>query len=213
MKWTLLLLAPLLAACNSGSSTNPALVAAGQCASLGLADLDQIFSEVNGFLASIGGTLPPNVTYDPNVSPDFSIAVSFGTIDGTVTSTDDISDGIDPGESASATWSINPGAGVLLTGAGTFNLTRTAAQAFAITGTTSVVDGTCTFSASGIDLALDLTSGLGPAGSFDFNATTLSGPLVGTMTFDGSDTAVVDAMFLVSSVMFTIDLNTFTPHF
>jgi hypothetical protein len=209
-----ILLAPalLLAACGGGgSSTDPDLLAAAQCTATGLADLDEVFSEVSGFLSGIGGTLPANVTYD-DVTGDFSIAASFGTIDGNVASADDISDGIDDGESASATWSINPAVGATLTGSGVFTLARTSASVFGITGNGSITDGACVLDATNTDLVLDLLSGLGPVGSFDFNATSAVGAILGTMSFDGSDTADIAATFLGVGVTFTIDLNTFLPN-
>ncbi|HEX5137085.1 MAG TPA: hypothetical protein VFY93_08945 [Planctomycetota bacterium] len=212
MRRLLLLPAILLGACGGGSSTDPNLVTAAQCTATGLEDLDEVFGDVSEFLASIGGTLPANVTYD-DASGDFSITASFGTIDGNVTSADDISDGIDAGEAASATWSINPGGGATITGSGVFNLARTAASVFGITGNGSITDGTCIFNATDTDLVLDLLSGLGPVGSFDFNATTTTGPIDGTMTFDGSATAVIIATFGGIPVAFTIDLDTFLPHF
>lgn len=210
----LLLLLPLsLAACNSGgTSVDPSLLAAGQCTALSLEDLNEIFREVTGFLGLIGATLPPEVTYN-DVTGDFSIAMSLGTIDGNVTSGDDISDGIDAGEAATAIWSLNPAVGTTVTGAGTFNLSRTAAQMFVVTGDGSVADGTCAFNATNVDLDLDLGSMLGPVGSFDFTGLTTGGAIVGTMTFDGSSTASVSATLNAMAVSFTIDLDTFVPHF
>ncbi len=201
-----LLLALLLAACGGGSGPSAELLAAAQCTGLGLEDLREVFEEVTGFLASIGGTLPPNVTY---TAPDYSITMSFGTIAGSVTSPDDISDGIDAGEAATASWNL---AGTVA-GNGTFTLDRIAAQQFAVSGDGSVVDGACVFNATNVDLDIDLASSLGPVGSFDFNGVTPTGPILGTMTFDGSDTAVVDAIYLGIDVTFTIDLNTFAPGF
>jgi hypothetical protein len=212
MRRLLIALSLLLAACGGGgSSTDPNLLTAAQCSATGLADLDEVFGEVSGFLASIGGTLPPNVSYDAGTG-DFSITATFGTIDGNVASADDISDGIDAGESAGATWSINPVGGATITGSGVFNLARTSATVFGITGNGSVVDGACVFNATNTDLVLDLASALGPVGGFDFNATTPAGPLLGSMSFDGSATAEVDAMFGGIGVTFTIDLDTFAPN-
>jgi hypothetical protein len=211
MKRTLLLLALVLAACGGdGSSVDPNLFAAAQCTALGLEDLDAIFSEVTDLLASIGGTLPPNVTYTP---PDYTLTMSLGTVAGSVTSTDDISDGIDPGEAAIASWNLTPLAGAGVAGNGTFNLSRITDVTFTIGGDGSIVDGACVFNATNVDLDLDLSSSLGPVGSFDFNGVTPSGPILGTMTFDGSSTAVVEALFLGVTTTFTIDLDTFVPHF
>lgn len=211
MKRTALLIALLLAACGGdGSGVDSNLLAAAQCTALGLEDLDLIFSEVTDLLASIGGTLPPNVTYTP---PDYTLTMSLGTVAGSVTSTDNIADGIDAGESASASWNLTPLAGVTVTGNGTFNLARVTDVVFAITGDGSVVDGTCVFNATNVDLDLDLSSGLGPVGSFDFNGVTPSGPILGTMTFDGSSTAAVEALFLGVTTTFTIDLDTFVVSF
>jgi len=203
-----LLLALLPAACGGGGSGPSAgLLAAAQCSGLGLEDLNEIFGEVTAFLASIGGTLPPNVTY---TAPDYTITMSFGTVAGSVTSTDTISDGIDAGEGATASWNV---AGASVTGNGTFTLDRVTAQQFAVSGDGSVLDGACVFNATNVDLDIDLASSLGPVGSFDFNAVTPTGPIVGTMTFDGSDTALVQATYLGVSATFRINLNTFAPEF
>ncbi len=212
MKRTLLLLALLLAACSGGDGSGPGaeLLAAAQCTGIGLGNLDEIFAEVTGLLAAIGDTLPPNVTYTP---PDYSITTTLGTIAGSVTSTDDISDGIDPGEAASASWNLSPLAGAPVIGNGTFTLDRATADLFQVTGDGSVVDGTCAFNATNVDLDIDLASSLGPVGSFDFSGVTPNGPILGTMTFDGSAVAVVDALFLGVSTTFAIDLTTFLPEF
>jgi hypothetical protein len=220
MKRTLLLPALLLAslllpACGGGGggkSTDPNLVAAAQCVSDGLANLDEIFASVSEFLASIGGSLPGGVTYDAGTG-DFSITMSLGTIDGNVSSMDDISDGIDPGEAASAVWSLNPAVGMTVTGSGVFDLSRTTTTVFSVTGQGSAVDGTCALNATNVDLTLDLASSLGPVGSFDFDAATTTGAVAGTMSFDGSDTADVTATFGGIQVSFSIDLNTFVPVF
>jgi len=211
MKRTALLLALFLAACGgSGSGIDPNLLAAAQCTGIGLENLDAIFSEVTGLLEAIGGTLPPNVTY---AAPDYTITTSFGTIAGSVTSTDDISDGIDAGEAASASWNLAPLAGGVLAGNGTFNLSRLTDALFTVTGDGSVVDGTCVFNATNVDLDVDLATALGPVGSFDFNGVTPNGPITGTMTFDGSAAAAVEALFLGLTTTFTIDLDTFLPDF
>jgi hypothetical protein len=211
MRRPFLLLALLLAACGGGGSGPGAeLLAAAQCSGLGLENLRDVLDEVTGFLASIGDTLPSNVTYTP---PDYSITASFGTLAGSVTSTDNIADGIDPGEAASASWNLSPLAGGTVTGNGTFNLARILTDSFQVTGNGSVVDGTCVFNATNVDLDLDLGSSLGPVGSFDFNGVTPNGPILGTMTFDGSDIALVEALFLGVSTTFRIDLDTFLPVF
>ncbi len=210
MRRPLVLLALLLAACGGGGSGASAeLRAAALCTGLGLEDLDLLFAEVTGFLASIGDTLPPNVTY---TVPDYAITASFGTIAGSVTSTDDISDGIDAGEAATATWNLTPLAGGSVTGDGTFTLDRVTIDFFQVSGNGSVVDGACVFNATNVDLDIDLASTLGPVGSFDFSAVTPSGPIVGTMTFDGSNLAQVEAIFLGVTTTFTIDLDDFLPN-
>lgn len=202
----------LLAACGGGGGSGPSaeLLAAAQCTGLSLGNLDEIFAEVTGLLAAIGDTLPPNVTYTP---PDYAITMSLGAIAGSVTSTDDISDGIDPGEAASASWNLSPLAGGVVTGNGTFTLDRIATDFFQVTGDGSVVDGLCVFNATNVDLDIDLASSLGPVGSFHFSGVTPNGPILGTMTFDGSSVALVEATFRGVSTTFTIDLDTFLPEF
>ena len=111
---------------------------------------------------------------------------------------------------ASASWNLLGGT---LGGNGTFTLDRTGASVFAISGSGSVAEGTCALNVTNVDLDLDLASSLGPVGSFDFDAVTTGGPITGTMTFDGSDIAVVEAVYLGVAVTFEIDLDTFQPVF
>lgn len=210
MKQALLALLLLVAACGGGggSGVSAELRSAGQCASLNLGNLNDVFAEVTDFLGAIGGMMPPSVNY--STPPDYAITTSFGTIAGSVTSLDVISDGIDAGEAATASWNVTGGS---IGGNGTFTLDRTSTTVFTIGGNGSVVDGTCVINVSNVDLDLDLASSLGPVGSFDFDAVTPGGPMTGTMTFDGSDIAVVEALFLGVLVTFEIDLNTFQPVF
>jgi hypothetical protein len=211
MKQLCLAAALMLGACgDSGSSVSAEIGAVGQCTSDSLEALDMVFNEVTGFLGAIPGPFPAGVTYTP---PDYAITGTFGSIAGSVISTDDISDGIDAGESASASWNLTPPGGGTLSGNGTFTLDRTTAVVFAIGGGGSVINGTCILNATNVDLELDLSTSLGPVGSFDFDAVTPSGPFSGTMTFDGSDIALVEGTFLGIPLTFRIDLDTFEPVF
>jgi len=213
-----LVLASVIAGCGGdGSSFVPDAeqLAAAECSATSLSYLNIAFAEIMDFLSAIGGTLPPEVTYD-DTTGDFSIASLLGTISGNVSSTDDISDGIGAGESVSATWDINPGiAGVVgVTGAGVFNVSRPTTNEFTILGNGQVDDTTCSLAVPQIDLDIDLLSQLGPQGSLAFSATGAFGIFAGTMSFDGSDLArVVASLNSVPLPTFWIDLNTFQPVF
>src|SRR5262245_12531494 len=138
MKQLCLVSALLLCACGgSGGSVSAEIGAVGQCTSGNLEVLDMVFNEVTGFLGAIPGPFPAGVTYTP---PDYAITGSFGSIAGSVTSPDDISDGIGAGESVSASWNLTPTGGATASGNGTFTLDRTSSVVFAIGGNGSVID-------------------------------------------------------------------------
>lgn len=214
----LILILPLpMLGCGGGSSSfdpTPEQLAAALCASGSLGSLSTVFLDVFEFLGSIGsGSLPIGATYD-DVTGDYSLPTSLGTITGTVSSPDDISDGIDPFESVSATWDVNGGivVGLSLVGSGVFDVTRSTATVFDITGGGALEEPGCLFDGSTLDLTLDLNSSLGPRGSLGFSLTTAGGTYVGTMTFDGSNVARVRGTFNSVAFNFRINLDTFTPY-
>jgi hypothetical protein len=211
----LILPLPMLGCGGSGGfDPTPEQLAAALCASGSLGTLSSVFLDVFEFLGSIGnGPLPAGATYD-DVTGAYSLATALGTITGTLTSPDDISDGIDPFESASATWDLNGGvtAGSTILGSGVFDVTRASATLFEITGGGAIDDPGCSFDGSSLDLTLDLNSSLGPQGTLGFTLTTAAGTYVGTMRFDGSSTARVTGTFNGESFAFRIDLDTFTPY-
>jgi hypothetical protein len=210
-----LMLTLALSACSSDdviAALSPDLLQVAQCTGTSLEELDNLFSEVVGFLGAIGGTLPGNVTYD-DVSGDYTIDSVAGPIAGIVSSTDDISDGVDPGESATATWDRNGGpAGVGgAIGTGTFNVSRPDADTIVVTGSGSLENGDCTFDVNSFNITVDLNAEGGPTGSIAFDATVNGETLDGTMSFDGSDIANVLGTFKGASASFRIDLNDFLP--
>ena len=211
-----LLILPLaLGACSSDDVINalsPDLLQVAQCTGSSLEELDVIFSEVIGLLGAIGGTLPGNVTYD-DMTGDYTIDSSLGPITGVVSSTFDISDGVDPGESATATWDLNGGlaqtGGVV--GTGTFTVTRPDADTIQVTGGGGLDSGACDFTINSFNLTIDLAAEGGPTGTLGFDATVNGETLDGTMSFDGSDIADVLGTFKGATVNFNIDLNNFLP--
>lgn len=210
-----LLILPLaLGACSSDDVINalsPDLLQVAQCTGTSLEELDVIFSGVVGLLGAIGGTLPGNVTYD-DMTGDYTIDSVSGPITGVVSSTFDISDGVDPGESASATWDLNGGlaqTGVL--GSGTFTVSRPDANTIQVTGSGGLDSGACAFTVNSFNLTINLAAEGGPTGTLAFDATADGETLDGTMTFDGSDIARVLGTFQGATASFSIDLNNFLP--
>ena len=209
-----LFLSLALGACSSDeiAALSPDLLQVAQCTGTSLEELDTIFSEVVGLLGAIGGTLPANVTYD-DVSGAYTINSIAGPIEGVVSSVDDISDGVDVNESATATWDLNGGlaqtGGVIGTGA--FTVNRPGANTLVVTGTGGLENGDCLFDVTGFTLTIDLDAEGGPAGTLDFDATADGETLDGTMSFDGSDIANVSGNFKGALVNFLLDLNTFLP--
>lgn len=211
----LLILPLILGACSSDeiiAALSPDLLQVAQCTGTSLEELDVIFSEVVGLIGSIGGTLPGNVTYD-DMSGDYTISSVAGPITGVVSSTFDISDGVDPGESATATWDLNGGlagtGGVI--GTGSFTVVRPDANTVQVTGGGGLENGGCAFNVNSFSLTIDLGAEGGPTGTLDFDATVDGETLDGTMNFDGSDIARVLGLFKGGSVSFFIDLNNFVP--
>lgn len=210
------LILPLtLGACSSDDvihALSPDLLQVAQCTGTSLEELDNIFSEVVGLLGAIGGTLPGNVTYD-DMTGDYTIDSVAGPITGIVSSTFDISDGVGPGESATATWDLNGGlaqAGGVI-GTGTFTVTRPDADTVQVTGSGGLENGDCVFAVNSFDLTIDLAAEGGPTGTLAFDAIVDGETLDGTMTFDGSDVASVLGAFQGGTVNFSIDLNNFLP--
>jgi len=204
----LLLLTLTLGACSSDELAllNPDLLQIAQCTGTSLEELDNLFSEVVGFLGAIGGTLPGNVTYD-EMTGDYTIDSVSGPITGVVTSSDDISDGVDENESATATWTLSGG----VTGTGSFTVSRPGPDTIQVTGTGDLENGDCTFDVNSFSISIDLSSEGGPTGTIDFDATNTDGLLTGTMSFDGSDIARVLGTFNGGAASFRIDLNSFLP--
>jgi hypothetical protein len=213
---TLFLLALPLGGCggSDGFTPSPELLAAAECVGLSLEDLNEIFGEVTDLLNSIGGVIPPNMTYDI-ATGDYTITLSFGTLAGTVVSPDDLDDGLGDGESATAPWALNGGlAGVAtVTGEGSITMARSTATNFTVSGNGAVTDGTCVLDSPAFNLAVNTASTLGPVGTLNFTGTTPGGVITGLMTFDGSDLARITSQFAGEAVTFYLDLDTFIPEF
>jgi hypothetical protein len=211
----LLVLPLLLCSCGSDGDFVPSaeLVAAAQCLGISLEDLAEMYDEVVGMIGSLGGVLPANVNYDYNTGV-YTITASFGTISGVVTSLDDLDDGLGVPESATATWETGSLAGAPAFGAsGTFTVVRPSTPQINISGTGMIVDGTCAFDMTALNLSENNTSTLGAVGTFAFSSTVPEGVLAGTMIFNGTSTALVDATFDGEDVSFYFNLDTFEPIF
>ena len=204
----------LVAGCGSGDSFNPSpeLQAAADCLGLSLEDFALIYNNVLELLDQIGdGVIPANMTYTIATGA-YTMDLAIGDITGVVTSAANLNDGLDVGESATATWELNGGlAGVEQTGEGSFTVARATASRYTVSGFGGLLDGTCEFEYSSLNFTFDTPTGL--TGTMLFDATTPDGVLDGTITFNGSPTARIVATFDGVSYTFFIDLATFEPIF
>ncbi|MEE8104157.1 MAG: hypothetical protein V3T86_01330 [Planctomycetota bacterium] len=195
-----------------------ALQAAGDCLGVGMEDVFEMFLGILDLAAAVDnpGAQPADVNYDPT-GGGFTISLDLdgdGTpdaaINGTVTSTDNLGDGLDAGESFTMQWQL----GGILNGAGQFTVTRDSATGFTVTGTGNVEDtvAACAIALGSMTVTLDNTQAL-PAtvagGSIAFTVDELTG----TIAFTGAVTADVEGELVTTPVSFVLDLATFEPDF
>ncbi len=204
----------LVTGCGSGDSFNPSveLQAAADCAGLSLENLVIIYNSLIDLLDEIGdGVIPPNATYDIATGA-YTITLTIGDVAGTVSSPNNLNDGLGVGESATATWDLNGGlAGAEVTGEGTFTVARSTATNFTVSGLGGLLNPDWEFDISSLNFAVSSATGL--TGTIVFEGTTPDGVLDGAMTFTGQPTARVVATFDGVSYTFFIDLVTFEPIF
>ncbi|MHC4548390.1 MAG: hypothetical protein ACYTEZ_06390 [Planctomycetota bacterium] len=218
-----LVLALALAGCSSSGDGIPVdldLLALAQCTGLTLSDANVIVLGILDLLGSIPGPpLPPGTTYDAGTG-DYSVDLDFdddgtpdATVSGVISSPDDISDGIDPGEKANSTWNLTSGP---VMGGGVFDFDRLSATALQMTGNGSFsAQQSCDFDMPSADITFPLNdpTGMGPTGSLSYTVTAPAGSISGAISFDGSSVATVNATYAGGSVTFRIDLDTFLPIF
>jgi hypothetical protein len=215
MKRTLSLLlgAFALASCGgSGSSFHPTpeQQALADCTGLDLGHLGQVYGEVLALFETIPGA-PTGGTYDI-LNGNYTLTTTIGGVAGVVSSSDVIDDGIDVGESATATWALNGGlAGTTVTGDGVFTIARPSTVLFNVSGNGGILDGTCEFTFTNLSFSVSATGGL--TGTILFTADAPQGTLTGTMTFNGTNTARVAATMDSVDFVFYIDLVTLTVTF
>ncbi|MCK6459349.1 MAG: hypothetical protein L6Q95_05585 [Planctomycetes bacterium] len=209
----LLLSALALVSCGSGDSFTPTAdqQALADCTAIDLQHLGLVYGEVLNLFEAIPGA-PAGGTYDI-VDGDYTLTTPSGAVAGVVSSTDVITDGIDVGESATATWALNGGlAGApTATGEGSFTIARPSSTTFNVSGNGEVIDGTCDFTFT--NLSFTVTAAAGLQGTVLFTVDAPPGTLTGTMTFNGSDTARVVAEFDGVTYTFYIDLVTYEVSF
>jgi len=203
-----------LASCGSGNGFKPTAVqqALADCTGLDLDHLGEIYGEVLHLFEVIPGA-PLGGTYDIN-NGSYTLTISLGTITGVVSSNDKIDDGIDVGESATATWQLNGGlaGAAVVTGEGSFTVARPAATVFNVSGNGGILDDTCEFTFTNLSFAVSTVSGL--QGTILFTVDAPQGTLDGTITiFAGNNSARVAATVDGDSFVFYIDLVTFTVSF
>lgn len=200
----------VLVACGgSGDSFTPTpeQAALAECTSMDLSHFAEIYGDLLDLFETIPGA-PPGGTYDI-VDGDYTLTLSIGTLAGVVSSTDVITDGIDVGEAATASWELNGGlAGASApTGEGTITIARPSSTQFNVSGSGEILDGTCNFDFS--NLSFTVTAAAGLQGTILFTVTAPDGTITGTMTFNGSDIARVVATLDSVAYTFFINLVTF----
>jgi hypothetical protein len=217
----ILILLPVfcIGGCNSdgGTPVDPTLASLADCTGAGFGETAAIFDSVFDLLVAINSpqNTPPNVTYDAP-SGAYSVDVDLDdngtgdiTIEGIVTSGFDLTDGIQPGESLDVPWTVTNGP---LTGGGAFNINWAQLDLVQITGNGGVASGqSCGFDVTNLDLSLNpfTIDSIPPVGSMDFDVDDALDLLSGTISMDGTQTAIVDADFAGLDVTFYIDLNTY----
>jgi len=156
--------------------------------------------------------LPAGGFYDPDTG-EFSIEVDTtndgfpdSTLGGFVTSTDDISDGIDPGESADFGWVVSGE----VSGAGDTRVTGTGPERYLLAGTAHLFD-LVQFDFEVSDIALEFGGSETPLGgslsyiasSFDLES------MDGTLNFDGTERATGTGEFEGEDLTFDVKLDTY----
>lgn len=214
-----LLLCLLLAACSGDSHCSS--VTGGcesddgivwYCLSNSLGDIVTAHDEVVALLESLGGAPPANATLDVATGA-YTITLPDGGLEGIISTADDLGDGFDLGEEATVTWSLEGQHfyGVA-TGSGSFTFVGSAAG-FSVTGSGSTDDESgCDLDVASLSLTGSSSSNFG-TGTLAFSCRSSGGTVVGTVTFDGSDTGDIAAQFRGEAVSWTFDLDTHTVAF
>ena len=207
----------LFSGCGSGDSFNPSpeLLAASQCMGTSIEDLVEIYNGVLDLLDSIGGVIPPNMTYNIATGA-YTITLTNGNLAGIVSSPNNLADGLGVGETATATWELNGGlAGGGPTAEGSFTVARATATNYTVSGLGGTLDGTCEFEFTSLNFAVNTNVSAAPTGTIVMETTTPDGVLAGTMTFVNTvpTTSRVIATFDGVSYTFFLDLTTFEPIF
>jgi hypothetical protein len=209
----LLLSTLVLVSCggSDGFTPTPEQQALADCTALDLGHLGLVYGEILNLFEAIPGA-PVGGTYDI-ANGDYTLTLSVGAVAGVVSSTDQINDGIDVGESATATWALNGGlAGApTVTGEGSFTIARPSSTTFNVSGNGEVIDGTCDFTFTNLSFTITSTAGL--TGTVLFTVDAPQGTITGTMTFNGSDFARVVADLAGVTYTFYIDLVTYEVSF
>ena len=177
---------------------------AAECVGLNIDDLEDVV--IGLLLVSDASQLPPGVTYNPQTGA-FSVVINgVNPLTGTITG-DDLTDGFQVGESFQAAWNS--------LGSGTFTLTNNSATEIRIQGTGNISSAVaCDTQITAVDVLVDPTNpnDLTVTGTIDFLATVQNGEIIqGTITFDGTNVAVVTGTFMGNPVMFSISLDDFLP--
>jgi len=189
-----------------------------ECAGDGLDHAGGVFEALLDLIDAVAdpdSEPPGHVIYHPDTheffvgadldGDDFTEAV----VEGTLTTTFELSDGLQTGESVSADWDI--GAGVAVAGSGHFEVEMLSSTAVRILGTMAVSDsGGCDFTIQALDFEIETAEGpdVIPTGSIDFEVTSAPDSMTARIEFDGTRYASVTAQYRGSPVSYTLDLET-----
>ncbi|MEM8885724.1 MAG: hypothetical protein AAGD14_16785 [Planctomycetota bacterium] len=193
---------------GNGLGFTPQEEQAAECIVFNLDDLEDVAVGLIQLAEGLGiAPLPSNITFDPGTGNYSIIAALLGggtrSITGTVTG-DDLTDGFAIGESFQATWTA--------LGNGTFQVSNNSATEIRLQGTGTVQSGVNCTTAVTVDVMIDPTvvGDLVVTGTIDFTAQVAGGETAtGTITFDGTSIADVEAMFMGETQRFRIDLDEF----
>ena len=188
------------------------------CAGTGLEYVGGVFEALLDLVSVVADPTaepPGHVIYHPDTG-EFSVGADLdgddfteAIVEGAFSTTSNLDDGLQTGESVTANWSI--GIGVPVSGSGQLEFSMLSATAVRVRGTLTVSDDAgCAFVIESLDLEVDAGSGpeVIPVGFIDFEITSAPDSMSAWIEFDGTRFADVTAWYGGAQVDYTIDLET-----
>jgi len=174
---------------------------------------DAIF-DLFTLLEDPAGQPPDNVIFDPEPG-NFSIGADLdgdgfteAVVEGTLSTSSNLDDGFDPGESIELSWQI--GVGVPVSGTGVMDVTLESLVSVRTTGWLTVSGGDlCTFEVTGFDFTMLATAvDRLPTGTMEYSVTSGTDSMSAVMVFNGTKYVQVTAYYDGQTIRFTLDLET-----